>query len=104
MAYMWMTLTTSIAYYLKVLSKISREINLEKANTDRARENDKITFDVIKDIMNTVDSDIQMRGDIPLTNSDKKVPVLDMNMFMADNSVMFSFYFKPMGTLYVIPE
>jgi hypothetical protein len=80
------------------------QINPEKAITDREVEDDVITFEVIKDIINTIDKDIQMTGDVPSTNTSKRVPVLDMDMFMKNNRVMFSFYAKPMSTKFVIPE
>jgi hypothetical protein len=45
-----------------------------------------------------------MTGDVPSENTNKRVPVLDMEMFMPNNRVMFSFYLKPMSTRFVIPE
>jgi hypothetical protein len=74
------------------------QVNPEKAVTDRDVEDDVITFNVIKDIVNIIDKDIQMTGDVPSTNTNKRVPVLDMDMFMENNQVMFSFYLKPMST------
>jgi hypothetical protein len=50
-----------------------------------------VTFGVILDIMNTVHPDLKMTGDVPSANPDKKVPVLDMSMYMENNRVMFTF-------------
>jgi hypothetical protein len=80
------------------------EINPETAITDADKEDDEITFRVIKEIINTIDKDIQMTGDVPSANANKRVPVLDMDMFMMNNRIVFSFYSKPMSTRYVIPE
>jgi hypothetical protein len=67
-------------------------------------EKDVVTFEVIKQIINTIDPDIQMTGEVPSQSPGGKVPVLDLAMYMKDNRVMFTFYSKPMATRYVIPE
>jgi hypothetical protein len=59
---------------------------------------------VILEIINTVNPDLQMTGDVPSANISRKVPVLDMEMFVEDNRVKFTFFSKPMSTRYVIPE
>jgi hypothetical protein len=88
--------------YNSVTKKI--EVNPDKMITDRNREKDEVTFEVIQNIVNSVDKDIQMTGDVPSQNLDKMVPVLDMGMYMADNRVVYTFYSKPMATRYLIPE
>jgi hypothetical protein len=80
------------------------EIDAGKTITDRDRDKDLITFEVIRDIINTIDPDIQMTGDVPSQNKSRRVPVLDTEMFMKENRIMFSFYSKPMATNYVIPD
>lgn len=79
------------------------EIDQEKIMTDMLREDDIITFEVITDIMNSVNDDIQLTSDVPSINTDKSIPVLDMSMKIVDNRLRYTFYSKPMATRYLIP-
>ena len=48
------------------------------------------------------DSDIQMTNDAPSLNASGKMPVLDLQVWCSDNSLLFMFYKKPMTSSYVI--
>ena len=48
------------------------------------------------------DSDIQMTNDAPSLDASGKMPVLDLQVWCSDNSLLFMFYEKPMTSSYVI--
>ena len=59
-------------------------------------EPDARTFQVLKAIANTLDSDIQMECDYPSNHDCGRLPVLDLNMFIQGGKVEFGFYQKSM--------
>ena len=53
------------------------------------REEDQRTFDLLRDIANTLDPDIQMEVDVPSRNQSGRLPVLDLGLY---GPVRTSFY------------
>ena len=64
-------------------------------------EDDARTFGILRDIANSLDQDIQMTVDVPSDFPDRRLPVLDLAIFVRDNQVHHSFYQKPMATPFV---
>ena len=58
-------------------------------------EDDLRSFSVLKDIADTLDSDIKMSVDVPSLHESRRVPVLDLEVFIdEDNFIQHSFYKK----------
>ena len=64
-------------------------------------EDDARTFEILRTIANSIDPDIQMTSEVPSDFPDRRLPVLDLALFIKDNQVHHSFYSKPMATPYV---
>ena len=63
---------------------------------------DQRTMYVLRDIANQMDSDIQLTIDTPSLHSNGRLPVLDLEVFLIQNKIHFSFYKKPMSNPQVI--
>ena len=62
-------------------------------------EPDLRTFAVLKDIVNQQDEDIQMTIDVPSLHSNRRLPVLDLEVFLIQNKkIEFSFLKKSMSS------
>ena len=55
------------------------------------------TFAVLRDIVNQQDEDIQMTIDVPSLHSNRRLPVLDLEVFLIQNQIEFSFFKKSMS-------
>ena len=64
-------------------------------------EDDARTFLILKDIANIQDPDIQMEVDYPSVHENKRLPVLDLGVFVVNNKIQFGFYSKKMTSPYV---
>ena len=65
-------------------------------------DSDVRTFEVLRDIANTLDSNIQMEVDVPSRNPNGRLPVLDLGLYIEENIVKHGFYSKPMSNPFVI--
>ena len=64
--------------------------------TDNDKCDDERTAKVMTDIANSVVPGIVMEFDVPSRNDDKKMPILDMEVWMdEDGNIMFQHYEKP---------
>ena len=76
---------------------------------DSEKPADERTFEAIRNVGNTVDPMIQLTVDYPSKNANKRVPILDLEVWMdrdeeGDWQVRWSFYEKPMKNKFVIME
>ena len=80
-------------------------VNNEEIEEDKVIENDVKTMKIIQKIANEIDSMIQMTVDAPSLHNDKKLPVLDMKVWMTPSqNLSFQFYEKEMKTKKVISK
>ena len=64
---------------------------------------DQRTFQILKDISNSIDRNIQMEFDVPSLHSSNRVPVLDLEVWVdVENKIQHSFYSKPISSPYTI--
>ena len=56
----------------------------------------------IADIANSIDKGIQVTLDLPEMNSDGRLPVLDLKIWIQDNQVVHSFYKKKVSSPFTI--
>ena len=76
-----------------------------KAEADKGLEDDFITMSVIKDIANDIDEMITMTVDVPSNHETKKMPILDLEVWLnMHNEVDYNFFEKPMRNILVIGE
>ena len=77
-------------------------INDPDVNNNPVHE-DQYTFNIIKDVANSIHPNIQMEVDTPSNHMDGKLPVLDLKMWLEDdNSISHTFYSKPVSSPYTI--
>ena len=79
----------------------------EWALEDNSLEPDCVTAKVMASIMSSIDEDIQLTWDSPGNNVNKKMPVLDLQVWMEQdaagvNVIRFTFYEKEMASKFVI--
>ena len=80
------------------------EINSQQKEKDINIPGDERMVTLLKDIANVLDSDIQMTGDCPSANPNKKMPLLDCQVWMEQSErfpagqILFSHYRKPMAS------
>ena len=61
------------------------------------------TMEVIKDIANDIDDMIALTIDVPSKHEDKKLPLLDLKVWLEkDEQIFFQFYEIPMKSRKVI--
>ena len=72
--------------------------NADLVPEDEAKSDDIRTFEVLRSIADSIDSDIQWEEDVPTNHASNKLPCLDMELWMVDSQVMFQFYSKPMAS------
>ena len=60
-------------------------------------EADLRTMCILRDIVNHLDDDIQTTIDAPSLHSNRRLPVLDLEVFVIKNQISFSFFKKPMS-------
>ena len=71
---------------------------------DLSRREDERTAEVLSEVANLIHKSINVKSDFPSKNPDKKMPLLDLKLWVDKDELMkFSFYFKEMSSKYFIP-
>ena len=80
--------------------------NAQKAKEDENKSDDEVTMNVIKDIANEIDDMIDMTVDVPSNYASKRVPMLDLEVWIDENSneINYAFYEKVTKCPYVISK
>ena len=79
------------------------EISLNRNNIGDHMEDDERTMKIIQLIANDIDDMIVMTIDLPSKNADKKLPVLDLKVWLNEASdIEYEFYEKPMKNGFVV--
>ena len=83
-----------------------RDGELVEAASNGERPNDERTFEVIKEIGNTIHPSIRLTIDFPSKNQDKKVPILDLKCWMQEINgifkMMHEYYIKKVSSKLVL--
>lgn len=77
-------------------------INPEMIDNDRSIPPDIRTAKIIKDIANSISPCIEVEIDCPSLHENKKMPILDLEVWVEGNQVMYQFYRKPMSNFLVL--
>ena len=72
------------------------EVKPELVEEDTSRSEDERTAAFLCEVANSIHSSITVKSDYPSKNTDGKMPLLDLKLWVDDNSVLFSFYSKDM--------
>ena len=76
-----------------------RPVEEQVLEQEEQEEPDMHTANIYKEIAdNIMPKSVKMKVDAPSRHPTNKVPVLDMELWMQDNSIMFQHYSKPMAT------
>ena len=81
---------------------------LEEGGKDK--DDDKRTFDIIKQIGNSIHRSIQLEVDVPSSHDDKKIPILDLKVWVertvengcSKRRIMHEFYMKEVSSKFLI--
>ena len=73
--------------------------DLANSDTD---ESDVRTAKVLNQIANKLEPNIQMTYDVPSLHADKKMPVLDLKVWVEDNKVKYTFKKKEVSSKYTM--
>jgi hypothetical protein len=80
------------------------EIEIDAIESDRLLKPDLRTFTIIQEVANSIWPEIQWTMDVPSNHDDGMMPMLDTQVCVRNNQVMFEFYEKAVNTPYCIPE
>ena len=78
-------------------------IDEDKVEEDKAKADDLRTFEVLKDIGNSFFDCIQFTIDVPSLNENGRLPVLDLNLRVANNKFEHEFFQKTCTSEMLIP-
>ena len=74
----------------------------DKEVIDRNRENDEVMMELLRDIGNSIHPSIQLTTDYPSNNSDKKMPILNLRVWIdgedGNKNVVYEHYRKKIST------
>ena len=78
---------------------VTENVVRDENNAIEAENEDERLARVLKEIANTIMPEIQMEDDFPSRNSDGKLPILDMKVWMdsQDGCILFEHYEKSMA-------
>ena len=85
-------------YFCKRQKKLVYDLNHPNVNM----EADARTFQLLADLANTLDPKIQMTFEVPSLTGNGRLPVLDLEIFVVQNRMEFSFYKKPIASQFTI--
>ena len=90
------------------------EYNQEKEDEDKDLPEDKRTFKLLQEIGNSIHPSIQLEIDVASNHEDKKVPILDLKMWIADidrtdgtgkiKKILYQHYIKDIANKYSNPR
>ena len=79
------------------------DVSDEEDESESRQEAEKRTFEILRQIADSIDKDIQFEEDICSNHDSEMIPVLDLQCGMMDDStVHFQFYSKPMSSKFTI--
>ena len=83
--------------------KESKKVKIDENNTNIQEEDDERLARIMLDIANDIMDCIKMEADWPSKNNDKRLPILDMKVWMdTQGTILFSHYEKPMSNKAVL--
>jgi hypothetical protein len=79
------------------------EVKPELVEEDKLRSEDERTAAFLCEVANSIHPSITVKSDYPSKNTDQKMPLLDLKLWVEDNRILFSFYSKEMSSKYFVP-
>ena len=77
---------------------ITTKVKIDENNTDVQEEDDERLARIMLDIANDIKDSIKIEADWPSKNNDKRLPILDMKVWMdTQGTILYSHYEKPMS-------
>ena len=81
------------------------DVTDEEDESESREEAERRTFEILRQIEDSIDKDIQFEEDICCNHDSKMIPVLDLQCgMMNDSTVHFQFYSKPMSSKFTIMQ
>ena len=79
-------------------------VKTENIDSDKNVPGDIRTAMIMKEIANEISPCIQVEIDCPSLHENKKMPILDLEVWIEENKVMYQYYRKPMSNFLVLME
>jgi hypothetical protein len=80
------------------------EVKPELVEEDKQKSDDERTSDFLTTVANSIHPSITVKADYPSKNSDNKMPLLDLKLWVSEEEeVKFGFYAKDVSSKYFIP-
>ena len=80
------------------------EVKPELVEEDKQKSDDERTSDFLTKVANSIHPSITVKADFPSKNSDGKMPLLDLKLWVSEEEeVQFGFYAKDVSSKYFIP-
>ena len=90
---------------VKMYKRYVDDINIIIDSKYNGEDQDKKMFEEIKNIGNSIHTSIQLETDYPMNYEDKKVPILDVKVWIdEENQVLHEYYAKPMASKAIISQ
>ena len=92
-------------FHVKMYKRYVDDINMIIDSKYKGEEQDKKMFEEIKNIGNNIHTSIQLETDYPMNYEDKKVPILDVKVWIdEDGNVLHEYFAKPISSKAVIQQ
>ena len=80
------------------------EVQPDLVQYDLTRSQDERTAEFLSEVANSIHQSIVVKSDFPSKNSDLKMPLLDLKIWIdKEEMIRFSFFSKEMSSKYFIP-
>ena len=77
-------------------------MKFDPGNENVDQNSDARTLLILREIANSIDTAIQFEVDYPSLHENGRLPVLDLNMFIANDKIEFGFFRKPIASPFLI--
>ena len=79
------------------------EVKAELVEQDKLKSEDERTAAFLTEVANTIHESITVKSDFPSKNSDGKMPLPDLKLWVQEEQIKFCFYSKEMSSKFFIP-
>ena len=85
-------------------ASLRMEVQPDLVQQDLSRSQDERTAEFLSEVANSIHQSIVVKSDFPSKNSDLKMPLLDLKIWIdKEEMIRFSFFSKEMSSKYFIP-
>ena len=79
------------------------EVKAELVEEDKLKSEDERTAAFLTEVANTIHQSTNVKSDFPSKNTDGKMPLLDVKLWVHEEQIKFGLYSKEMSSKFFIP-